>query len=122
MSIKLAYDEAFSVTRFFIAELSERTWDMTWTEFHAAVADATLRLSWLIGSQVGEQQVRDLLDSYEQLNQLERGTHPDIKLNDTQTTDNRPQLRERIEANIADETYTLLQIAGITPTKFEAAA
>ena len=114
MSVKLEYQQAYQVVRFFVADLAHKTWFMPSTDVDKAVEDATLRLRWLIGSPaVREDDVYDLLDSYEQLGQLENGTHEDLEINATFTIDNRPELHQRIMNTIRGETYMLLANAGI---------
>jgi hypothetical protein len=82
-------------------------------------------LSFLIGADVYEKAMHELdeiVTTLQELQSVDTLTHPDIELNETRTVDNRDEIRERLDIQIAGELYSLLQAAAFRPVKVSVAA
>jgi hypothetical protein len=66
----------------------------------------------IIGVMPIDTDIEELVTSFEELESIECGTHPDLVRNETRTVDNSLDLTERIVARINTETWTLLNNSG----------
>lgn len=61
--------------------------------------------------------ITELVTSFEELESVECGTHPDLVRNEARTVDNSLDLTERIMARLNAETWTLLNNSGFTTVR-----
>ena len=92
-----------------------------WDEQPAAWVKRSLDLQASIGRIIGAtptvDDITELVTSFEELESVETGTHPDLVRNEARTVDNSLPLTEAILARINQETWTLLNNAGFTTVR-----
>lgn len=59
--------------------------------------------------------LRELVTTLEEIQSVDTGTHPDIRLNGSGTVDNRNDLRDRLAQTLQDNVAELLQISAFRP-------
>jgi hypothetical protein len=69
-------------------------------------------LGRILGVMPSSDDITELITSFEELESIEMGTHPELKVNLTLTINNAPQLGEYLMGRIDRETTALLSNAG----------
>lgn len=103
----------YYTARFIETEPARRTW----LEQERAVEALTLQLSWYLGRQLNSTNVMDILEARDQIDSVEYGTHPELRVNRAGTVDNTLALLDHTEQAYENEITELLTLAGWTPER-----
>lgn len=87
-------------------------WDETPNDWTARALRLQESINRIIGAKATADDITELVTSFEQLESIEAGTHPELIVNETRTADNTLGLTEALMGRINDETWTLLDNSG----------
>jgi len=79
-------------------------------------------ITWQIGANVSPIDLEDIIVTWEELDSVDCGTHPDLNVNNAGTVDDTPKLREDLARRMSEEISFLLSRAGFLPIKQKVSA
>lgn len=110
--------QARQIIRTYTAEYAEtEPANITWLEQERAVEALTLQLSWYVGRVLSATHIQDVLEVWDELDSVNYGTHPDLKVNTALTVDNSAELVDQLQIRLEDEIGQALTLAGWTPNR-----
>ena len=86
--------------------------DESSNEWTARALKLQAALGRILGVMPSHYDIEELITSFEELESIEMGTHPELKVNLTLTINNAPQLADYLMGRIDRETTALLSNAG----------
>lgn len=92
-------------------------WDEQPGAWVARALDLQESIARIIGFKPTADDIKELVTSYEELESIETGTHPDLDRNEARTIDNTLALTEQLIKRINDETWTLLNNSGFSTVR-----
>lgn len=110
---RLTRSEAETAVRALVANFHDETPQDLYNE--ADFQDLAEQLSWILHGTVTTATLSEVYDGFDELAQIERGTHHRIRRNGAFTLDNTPDLLDRVDVRIREAIWFLLQAAGFTP-------